>query len=202
MSCTDLDSLDIQKITFENTIEKDLQSALKNLDMPELVTCDLLNGKKQLRLKIKGTLVTRGINTKETQWGSIHTIGLELSDQSMEIMNELADLITTIPQYDENWEMKNMFFKGKWYPKLKIDKDNKNRYVAQTSPKMYPKKPNEDLVKGTEVEIETEVGAWFNLSEDSKKAGIYFSFNKIHFQIDEEEAPQQPTPKRLKKEKV
>ncbi len=204
---TNIENLKSETVQLElKDIRTEVKEALAKLDKDgneaELLTCDFLDGKKPLRLKIKGTLTSRGIIKKSTAFGTTHTIGVDVSNESMDNLNELTELLNGVKGVDDEWNIKNIFFKNKWYPKLKVDIDNKNRFQCVTVPKMNPSKPNEDLCKGCEVEIDTDVGAWFSVGHETKKCGVYFSFNKVIFNMEEEEKNDSTPPprKRVKKD--
>ncbi len=199
---SEIENLSTETVKLElKDITKDIEEALEELDPDsdetKLITCDFLSGKKNLRLKIKGTLTTRGIVKKTSTFGTNHSMGLELSSEAMDNLNELVEMIHNVKGVTEAFDVKNIFFKGKWYPKVKVDADNKNRFQCATVPRMNPTKPNEELGKGDEVLIDTDVGAWFSIGHKALKAGIYFNFNKLVFTIDEEVTPPK---KRSKKE--
>jgi len=200
---SNIETLDLATISIDQEISKNLRGSLAKLDpedtSSELVVCDFLIGKKPLRIKVKGTLTSRGISIKKSEWGTRHSLGVDVSDRAMENMNGIVDLISGIKEVDETWDIKNIFFKSKWYPQMKIDTDNKNKYRCNTVPKMFPSKPNDDLCKGTNVEIDTEVGAWFSVSNENKKCGVYFSFIKVTFDMLEDEELKESPPKRVKK---
>ncbi len=198
-----IETLDSSIVTIDKEISKNLRAAVAKLDpddnSSELVVADFLNGKKPLRIRVQGTLTSRGISIKKNEFGIRHSLGVDISERSIENMNELLEHITKLKEIDNDWEVKSIFFKNKWYPQMKIDTENKNRYRCNTEPKMIPTKPNEDLTKGVDVEIDTEVGAWFSVSNNQKRCGVYFSFIKVVFDMkDDEEVAPPPTKKSRK----
>lgn len=197
----DLENVSIANVKLElDDITDEINNILDTVEGKDskLITCDFLMGKKNLRVKIKGTLTTRGITKKSGQFGPNHTMGVELSSEAMDILNELTEMIQNLKGVTDAFTVKNIFFKGKWYPKMKVDTDNKNRFQCATVPRMNPNKPNEDLSKGDEVMIDTDVGAWFSIGHEELKAGVFFTFNKVVFTMDEEEIA--PAKKRVKKD--
>lgn len=191
-----IENLDLENVQIEGgkDVAKEVATALEEIDDGEdeskLFSHDLLNGTKPLRIKIKGTLASRGVNMKKSAFGPTHSIGVNLSHETVDKMNELLEILENLKKGGDDWAVNTLFFKGKWYPKLKLE-DNKKRYKCSTVPKLNPQNPNDDLSRGMEVEIDTEVATWFSVSEKVKKCGLYFTFNKVKFIPDEddEEAP-------------
>lgn len=194
-----IDNVDISSVSLElEDLRAKIKEVLAEGDEPQLTTCDFMIGKKPLRVTIDGTLSSRGITVKKTDFGIKHTIGVDIDDDAKEVMNQLLDLVNNVKGLDEEWDVKDIFFKNKWYPQLKLEEGNR-RYKCITCPKLSPIKPNEDINKGTEVVIDTDIGAWFSISKGSKKAGVYFSFNKVTFLLETEEAEEEAPPKKKSK---
>lgn len=161
----------------------------------ELFTLDFIQGKKPLRLKLKGTLTTRGgISYKKTGFGEQYTMGVDLEEEEMEKLDKLHNMINDIRGVDDKFMINNLFFKGKWFLKLKTDPENKRKWKFITSPSFPPGKTPEDVSKGTEVLIDTDVGIWVSMGwkKDGEKwgpehkAGLYFGVNKLTFTVDDE----------------
>ena len=175
-----ISDLDISKVAIEKTLQKEWADAVA--DGKDLVTGSFMYGKRPLKLRITGVLTSMGITVKKSSWGNRHSIGVEVDDKTTELFDELTTLLA-LETVTEEWEISEVLYKGKWYPKLKIDANNKNKYAFPITPKMTPNKQNEELGKGDDFEVETQIGAWFNLKE--KKAGIFFTFQKVTFVIQE-----------------
>ncbi len=209
---TPIEKLEIETIALEKDINKKLKQTIAGLNNEdpnetELVTSDFMVGKKPLRINIKGTLTSRGISIKKNDFGTLpnHTLGVDVSDISMENMEKLSSVIAELDQVDPSeWDIKEIFYKGKWYPKLKLE--TKSKYKATIIPNMSPLKAHEDLCKGTDLDITTEVGAWFTIGtkdgEPVRKCGIYFNFIKVTFDMDEEEEVLKPSPAKKVKSKA
>lgn len=145
------------------------------------VYSNIKDGKKPLRVVLKGELATDGINSKVFSNGTSYTFGLKLSDDDdVEAINSIvSDLIgntkyeTTPLVQDDN----------RMFVKLQLDK-TKKKFSAKSNIKLDIKKLDDlDLYRGQNVEVFAEIGAWYNKADG--KAGILLKVTKVEFEQDE-----------------
>lgn len=145
------------------------------------VYSNIKDGKKPLRLLLKGELATDGINSKVFPNGTSYTFGLKLSNsEDSEALNTLvsqigtASSLDTIPLVQDDDRM---------FIKLQLDK-TKKKFAAKSNIKLDIKKIDDlDLYRGQNIDVFAEIGAWYNKNDN--KAGILLKVTKIDFEQDE-----------------
>jgi len=167
--------------------EFQISSLVNDIDTASLesstktVYSNIKDGKKPLRVVLKGELATDGINSKVFSNGTSYTFGLKLSDNDdTEAINSIvSDLIAktgfeTTPLVQDDDRM---------FVKLQLDK-TKKKFAAKSNIKLDIKKLDDlDLYRGQNVEVFAEIGAWYNKTDG--KAGILLKVTKVDFEQDE-----------------
>lgn len=154
------------------------------------VYSNIKDGKKPLRLHLKGELATDGINSKVFPNGTSYTFGLKLADsEDSEALNSLIIQIgktsglETTPLVQDDDRM---------FVKLQLDK-TKKKFASKSNIKLDIKKLDDlDLYRGQNVDVYAEVGAWYNKTDG--KAGVLLKVSKVEFEQEE------PTKKKSKRE--
>jgi len=167
--------------------EFQIASLVNDIDITTLETStktvysNIKDGKKPLRILLKGELATDGINSKVFPNGTSYTFGLKLAnDEDTEALNALVEQIgktssleTTPLVQDDN----------RMFVKLQLDK-TKKKFSAKSNIKLDIKKLDElDLYRGQGLEVHAEIGAWYNKADG--KAGILLKVTKVDFEQDE-----------------
>lgn len=145
------------------------------------VYSNIKDGKKPLRLLLKGELATDGINSKVFPNGTSYTFGLKLANsEDSEALNTLvsqigtASSLDTIPLVQDDDRM---------FIKLQLDK-TKKKFAAKSNIKLDIKKIDDlDLYRGQNIDVFAEIGAWYNKNDN--KAGVLLKVTKIDFEQDE-----------------
>lgn len=166
--------------------EFQISSLVNDIDITALETSDktvysnIKDGKKPLRVLLKGELATSGINSKVFTNGTAYSFGLKLADpEDTKALNELVEFVSkkgfeTTPLVQDDDRM---------FVKLQLDK-TKKKFAAKTNIKMDIKKLDDlDLYRGQNVDVQAEIGAWYNRADG--KAGLLIKVTKVDFEQDE-----------------
>lgn len=161
-----------------------LESATKT------VYSNIKDGKKPLRVLLKGELATDGINSKVFPNGTAYSFGLKLADSDdTEALNSLIEQIGKISSLETTPLVQD---DDRMFVKLQLDK-TKKKFAARSNIKLDIKKLDDlDLYRGQNVEVFAEIGAWYNKTDN--KAGILLKVTKIEFEQEE------PSKKKSKKD--
>jgi hypothetical protein len=150
----------------------------------KLIYSNIKDGKKPLRVLLKGELTTNGITSKDFNNSTVYSFGLKLSNsEDSEAMNSIIENVgklsglETKPMVDEDDRM---------FIKLQYD-DKKKKFAAKSNIKLDAKKLDDlDLYRGQNVEVYAEIGAWYNKNDEKDvKAGIIIRVTKLEFEQDE-----------------
>lgn len=163
---------------------------ISKLDETKTVYSNIKDGKKPLRVLLKGELATDGINSKVFENGTAYSFGLKLEDSDdTEALNSLITQIGEISGLETSPLVQD---DDRMFVKLQLDKAKK-KFAAKSNIKLDIKKLDDlDLYRGQNVEVFAEIAAWYNKADN--KAGILLKVTKIEFEQEE------PSKKKSKKD--
>lgn len=154
------------------------------------VYSNIKDGKKPLRILLKGELATDGINSKVFPNGTAYSFGLKLADS--EDSESLNALITQIGEISGLETTPLVQDDDRMFVKLQLDK-TKKKFSAKSNIKLDIKKLDDlDLYRGQNVDVFAEIGAWYNKADN--KSGILLKVTKVEFEQEE------PAKKKSKKD--
>lgn len=174
-------------------------------------------GKFPVQMLLRGTLTTNGITqSSHEEYGDKSSFGLELESEDAEGLLWLCEQISGAVQGDAEdvtWHVRNPFRNDVLYLKVKTNAKN-TEYTFKSNLKLSPKKPHPDVVRYMNVEVVTEVGAYFSV--DDNMCGLFFTPKQVDFykppelmDTEEAEATQMeestvlpPTPPRASQQQV
>lgn len=147
----------------------------------KVVYANIKDGKKPLRVLLKGELATEGINSKTFSNGVSYTFGLKLAfDEDTETLNSIITDVISLGKYETTPIVQD---DNRMFIKLQLDK-TKKKFNAKFNIKVDIKKLDDlDLYRGQNVDVYAEIGAWYNHGD--KKAGILIKATKVEFEQDE-----------------
>ena len=154
------------------------------------VYSNIKDGKKPLRILLKGELATDGINSKVFSNGTSYTFGLKLAnDEDTESLNSIVEDVIAKTGFETTPIVQD---DNRMFVKLQLDK-TKKKFAAKSNIKLDIKKLDDlDLYRGQNVDVYAEIGAWYNKADG--KAGILLKVTKVEFEQEE------PAKKKTKKD--
>lgn len=139
-------------------------------------------GKFPVQMLLRGTLTTNGITqSSHEEYGDKSSFGLELESEDAEGLLWLCEQISGAVQGDAEdvtWHVRNPFRNDVLYLKVKSNAKN-TEYTFKSNLKLSPKKPHPDVVRYMNVEVVTEVGAYFSV--DDNMCGLFFTPKQVDF---------------------
>lgn len=167
--------------------EYEITALINDVDTTTLETStktvysSIKDGKRPLRIHLKGELATDGINSKSFPNGMAYSFGLKLAnEEDTAALNSIISDVISIPGFETTPIVQD---DDRMFVKLQLDK-TKKKFSAKFNIKTDIKKLDDlDLYRGQNVEVYADIGAWYNNAD--KKAGILMKVTKVEFEQDE-----------------
>lgn len=149
-----------------------------------IVYSNIKDGKKPLRVLLKGELSTNGITSKDFKNGTSYSFGLKLEDS--EDTAALNSIVEEIGKFSGLGTKPIVEDDDRMFIKLQYD-EKKKRFATKSNIKLDVKKLDDlDLYRGQGIEVYAEIGAWYNKNDEKDvKAGIIIRVTKVEFEQDE-----------------
>lgn len=170
------------------------------------VVSQLLNGRYPSPVMLRGTLTTANINKSENdEWGVGYSFGMQFHEETdVAALERLIEMAKEV--YNQGWEddedepgeleWKPPLKDEVLYIKCKVDKKTRKKFAFTTNiKKLTPDSlPHAEIERYMAVKVKCEVGAFFNL--ENQTAGLFFTVRHVDFLPQEDpdlETPPLPT---------
>lgn len=172
-----------------------LENGLTDKKPSNILTKTIMKGKLPLRVRIYGRLAHEGISVKKATFGegNKYTIGIEVDDETVDAMNQLATLLDD--KAFDGYEKRDTFLNEIYYTSLKISPVDKKRFKPTITPPITPFHFTHDIIdQGCKVMIEAKVQIYATVSRGetvkdppiSYCCWINYNINNIEFSYPDE----------------